>query len=109
MMSIPTTEKSVEMECRGMAGVSLDKTMDELISPKITADPDSPMGESLGVQDSTKVVVPESDDKATPAPTAVAQKEKPHPIAKKATGKVKKGGSRSKVRSRKTRRQRQQR
>jgi hypothetical protein len=104
MMSIPTTEKSVEMECRGMAGVSLDKTMDELLSPKITADPDSPMGESLGVQDSTKVVVPESDDKATPVPTAVPTAQKPHPTAKKATGKVKKGGSRSKVRSRKTRR-----
>ena len=101
MMSIPTTEKSVEMECRGMAGMSLDKTMDQLISPSITADPDSPMGESLGVQDSTKIVVPESGDKdaaAAPHPAA-----KPHPTAKKATGKVKKGGG-SRFRSRKTRR-----
>ena len=105
MMSIPTTEKSVEMECRGMAGVSLDKAIDQLVSPKITADPDSPMGESLGVQDSTKIVVPESGDKdATAAAAAPHPVAKPHPTAKKATGKVKKGGSRSKVRSRKTRR-----
>jgi hypothetical protein len=101
MMSIPTTEKSVEMECRGMAGVSLDKTIDQLVSPKITADPDSPMGESLGVQDSTKIVDPESGDKAA-ATAATTAAEKPHPTAKKATGKVKKGGSR--FRSRKTRR-----
>ena len=90
-----------------MAGVSLDKTIDQLVSPKITADPDSPMGESLGVQDSTKVVVPESGDKDASAATAAPHTaQKPHPTAKKATGKVKKGGSR--FRSRKTRRQQRQ-
>ena len=47
LLSIPTDSDSMALECKGMAGVPIDKTIEGLISPKITPMPGSPMAAAV--------------------------------------------------------------
>jgi len=71
LLSIPTEPDSMAMECKGMEGVSIDKTIENLISPEITPIPGSPMAAAL-------VASPVPVAMASPVPMAVAS---PVPMA----------------------------
>ena len=47
LLSIPTDEKTLDFECRGLRGESLEETMESQIMPSVTAEPDSPLGQAL--------------------------------------------------------------
>jgi len=50
LMSIPTDPQSMEQECHGEAGVSLEETVSELATPEIKPNPSSPLGQLLEKQ-----------------------------------------------------------
>jgi hypothetical protein len=47
LLSIHTDDKTLEFECRGLRGESLEETMESQIMPSVTADPESPLGKAL--------------------------------------------------------------
>jgi len=54
LMSIPTDPQSMEQDCHGEAGVSLEKTITEMATPEITPDPSSPLGQLLSKPEESK-------------------------------------------------------
>lgn len=49
MMSIPTSQKSLEMECRGTAGLDIETTMEQALLPNVSVKPGSKIETALGV------------------------------------------------------------
>jgi len=47
LMSIPTDPQTLAFECKDHAGESIEETVETLVTPEITPDPDSPIGKVL--------------------------------------------------------------
>ena len=102
LFSIPTDLQTLEMECKGMAGISLEKTMESAMTPQITpADaPTAAVSEPAG---SDKPAVSKDDhikpnvvDTPIPPKPTTPKPTTPKPTTPKPT--TKKGGKRSKKR-----------
>lgn len=99
LLSIPTEADSMAIECKGMEGVSIDKTIENLISPQITPMPGSPMAEAMA----SPMTSPMASPMAAPVPVPMAMAApivpQTQPVAQVST-KQKGGTRRSKLKKR---------
>jgi hypothetical protein len=89
LMSIPTDPQTLAFECKGSAGESLEKTVENLMTPEITPKPGSPIANALSAD------VPSLPNISgnTLASTRV---QKVKPLQKTANRRLPKGGTRRK-------------
>jgi hypothetical protein len=89
LMSIPTDPQTLAFECKGSAGESLEKTVENLMTPEITPKPGSPIANALSAD------VPSLPNISGNA-LASTQLQKVKPLQKTANRRLLKGGTRRK-------------
>jgi len=90
LMSIPTDPQTLAFECKGSAGESLEKTVENLMTPEITPKPGSPIADDISVNN-----IPSTNNiSGSSVASTVLQKAKP--LQKTANRRLRKGGTRRK-------------
>jgi len=89
LMSIPTDPQTLAFECKGSAGESLEKTVENLMTPEITPKPGSPIANALSAD------VPSLPNISGNA-LASTQLQKAKSLQKTANRRLPKGGTRRK-------------
>ena len=94
LMSIPTDPQTLAFECKGSAGESLEKTVEDLVTPEITPKPGSPIANALS-GDITATKIP-SVPNISGSNLSSTGLQKIKPIQKTANRRLHKGGTRRK-------------
>ena len=93
-MSIPTDPQTLAFECKGSAGESLEKTVEDLMAPEITPKPGSPIADALSDDITAPKVLNPSNISGIPSVRNELQKIKSP--QKTANRRLRRGGTRRK-------------
>ena len=94
LMSIPTDPQTLAFECKGSAGESLEKTVEDLMAPEITPKPGSPIADALSDDITAPKVLNPSNISGIPSVSNELQKIKSP--QKTANRRLRRGGTRRK-------------